>query len=192
MISKGLLEEARELARYNVHALHQYVAEGIPIVGCEPSCLLTLRDEYPDLIPGKETTEVARNSYMIEEFLLELHQRGELELDFTDLKRKVLFHGHCYQNALIGTGPALQVLRLPPGYQVEETDAGCCGMGGAFGYEKEHYETSLEIGRQRLFPIIEAHPDWELVVMGVSCRQQVEHGTGRPARHFVEVLRDAL
>jgi len=192
MISKGLLEEARELAQYNVRALHQYVAEGIPIVGCEPSCLLTLRDEYPDLVPGKETTEVARNSYMIEEFLLELHKRGELELDFTDLKKRVLFHGHCYQNALVGTGPALQVLRLPPGYQVEETDAGCCGMAGAFGYEKEHYQTSLEIGRQRLFPIIEAHPDWELVVMGVSCRQQVEHGTGRPARHLVEVLRDAL
>ena len=192
MISKGLLEEARELARYNVKALHRHVAQGIPIVGCEPSCLLTLRDEYPDLVPGEETAGVAQNSYLIEEFLLDLHRQEKLELEFNRLEKKVLFHGHCYQNALIGTGSALQVLRLPPGYQVEETNAGCCGMAGAFGYEKEHYEMSMEIGRQRLFPTIQAHPDWELVVMGVSCRQQVEHGTGRPARHLIQVLRDAL
>ena len=192
MISKGFLDKAREHAEYNVRVLHDYVTQGIPIVGCEPSCLLTLRDEYPDLLPGKEATEVAQNSYMIEEFLRALARNDALELKFNGLKRKLLFHGHTFQKALVGTEAALEVLRLPPGYQVEEMDGGCCGMAGAFGYEKEHYNLAQAIGQQRVFPIIAAHPDWEVVVMGVSCHQMIQQGTGRPARHLIEVLRDAI
>ena len=197
MVSKGLLEQARDHARHNVALLYPYVQRGVPIVGCEPSCLLTLRDEYPDLLPeGEErdrAREVAANSYLIEEFLALLQKQGTLDLEFDDVSgRKVLFHGHCHQKALVGTGPSIAALKLA-GYQVEEVNSGCCGMAGSFGYEAEHYDISMEIGKLRLFPAVEAKgEDWEVAVTGVSCRQQVEHGTERRARHLVELLRDAL
>jgi len=193
MISKGLLDKARAHARHNVDLLYSYAQRGIPIVGCEPSCLLTLRDEYPDLLQDDKARAVAANSYLIDEFLAMLKEKGQLALKFTDVKKKVLFHGHCHQKALVGTRHSIAALRLPPGYQVEEINSGCCGMAGSFGYEKEHYDTSLAIGKQRLFPAVEAKDmGWEVAVMGVSCRQQIEHGTGRKARHLVEVLRDAI
>ena len=105
----------------------------------------------------------------------------------------MLFHAHCHQRSLAGTASSLNALRLPPGYRVELTNAGCCGMAGSFGYEKEHYDISMTIGEQALFPQVNAKgDDWEVAVMGVSCRQQIEHGTGRRARHLAEVLADAL
>ena len=201
MISKGLLDKSRDLARHNVDLLYPYARRGIPIVGCEPSCLLTLRDEYPDLLRGehvpsdsKEKAEaVAANSYLIDEYLAMLQEKGDLRLEFTDIKKKVLFHGHCHQKALVGTRQSMAALRLPPGYQVEEVSSGCCGMAGSFGYEREHYQISMAIGGQHLFPAVEAKAsDWEMAVMGISCRQQIEHGTGMKARHLVEVLRDAV
>ena len=193
MISKGLLDKAKAHARHNVDALYPYAKQGIAIVGCEPSCLLTLRDEYPDLLRDKKAEVVAANSYLIDEFLAMLQAKGKLALEFTDANKKVLFHGHCHQKALVGTQHSIAALNLPPGYQVEEVNAGCCGMAGSFGYEKEHYQISMDIGRERLFPAVEAKDgDWEVAVMGVSCRQQIEHGTGRKARHLVEVLRDAV
>ena len=201
LISKGLLDKSKSHARRNVELLYPYAQKGVPIVGCEPSCLLTLRDEYPDLLrndhileeaEGKAAT-VEANSYLIDEFLVMLRERGSLDLDFTDATKKILFHGHCHQKALIGTRHSIAALRLAPGYQVEEVNSGCCGMAGAFGYEREHYETSMAIGSQRLFPAVAAKgPDWEVAVLGVSCRQQIEHGTGRKTRHLVEVLRDAV
>ena len=103
-----------------------------------------------------------------------------------------MFHGHCHQKAITGTGDAMFMLNLPPGYQAELINAGCCGMAGSFGFEKEHYDISMQIGGLSLFPAIESKPDWEVAVMGVSCRQQVEHGAGRRARHLIEVLRDAI
>jgi len=197
MISKGMLEEAREHAVYNVDLLAPYAEQGIPIIGCEPSCILTLRDEYPDLVSDKRVETVAANSFMIEEFLAALHGRGELHLAFKDVKRKLLLHGHCHQKALIGTGPSLTVLRLPPGFEVEEVDSGCCGMAGSFGFEQEHYELSQAIGSRRLFPAVQAkqratNGDFDVVAAGVSCRQQVEHFTGKRPKHLVEVLAEAL
>ena len=192
LISKGFLDEARELAEYNVSALHKYVEQEIPVVGCEPSALLTLRDEYLDLVPGQEAQEVARNSYMIEEFLKMLADKGELALKFKETKKKLLFHGHTFQRAIIGTGAALEVLALPPGYEAEEMDGGCCGMAGAFGYEKEHYDIAQQIAERGVFPEIEAHPDHEIVVAGVSCYQMLSEGTDRPVRHLIEVLREAV
>jgi len=193
MISKGLLDEAANNARYNVDLLHAYAGQGIPIVGCEPSCLLTFRDEYPELLKDEKSRTVAAHTYMIDEFLVMLQDNGELDLEFSDVARKVLFHGHCHQKSLVGTASSLRALGLPPGYQVELVNSGCCGMAGSFGFEKKHYDISMTIGEQALFPAVRAKdPDWEIAVMGVSCRQQIEHGTGRPARHLVEVLRDAL
>ena len=197
MISKGLLDRAKLQARRNVETLYPYAERGIPIVGCEPSCLLTLRDEYPDLLSEagehKKARAVADGSYLVDEYLACLQEKGELALEFSDIKKKVLFHGHCHQKALAGTRHSIAALRLAPGYQVEEVSSGCCGMAGSFGYEKEHYEISLAVGGQSLFPAIEAKDaDWEVAVMGISCRQQVEQGTGRRARHLVEVLREAI
>jgi Fe-S oxidoreductase len=101
-------------------------------------------------------------------------------------------HGHCHQKALTGTAAALEVLRLPPGFEVGEIDSGCCGMAGSFGYEKEHYDVSIAVGEDRLFPAVRAAPDAEIAAAGISCRQQVLHGTGRQARHPVEILMDAI
>ena len=193
MISKGLMDEAAAHARYNVDRLHAFADQGVPIIGCEPSCLLSFRDEYPEFCRDERSRKVAEHSYMIDEFLAMLNEKGELDLEFTALEKKVLFHGHCHQKSLVGTGTSLAALRLPPGYEVELVNSGCCGMAGSFGFEKEHYDVSMTIGEQVLFPTIrDRGPDWEVAVMGVSCRQQVEHGTGRPARHLVEMLRDAL
>ncbi len=193
MLSKGLVKEAAQQARDNIDRLYALAEQGIPIVGCEPSCLLTLRDEYPELLQDERAQVVAQGSYLIDEFLAMLQDQGRLELAFQDVSKKILFHGHCHQKSLVGTASSLQVLGLPPGFEVELIDSGCCGMAGSFGFEKEHYEISMKIGEQALFPAINAKgPEWEVAVMGVSCRQQVEHGTGRRARHLVEVLRDAL
>ena len=193
MISKGMLDEAASFARYNVDRLYPFADQGVPIIGCEPSCLLTFRDEYPEFCRDHRAAKVAEHSYLIDEFLAMLHEKGELDLEFSDVEKKVLFHGHCHQKSLVGTGPSMAALRLPPGYQVELINSGCCGMAGSFGFEQEHYDISMAIGEQVLFPTIrDRGEDWEVAVMGVSCRQQVEHGTGRPARHLVEVLRDAL
>jgi FAD/FMN-containing dehydrogenase/Fe-S oxidoreductase len=197
MISKGMLEEARANAIYNVNLLAPYAEQGLPIIGCEPSCILTLRDEYPDLVADTRVQTVAANSFMIEEFLARLHGRGELNLPFRDVKRHLLLHGHCHQKALIGTGPSLTVLRLPPGFEVDEVDSGCCGMAGSFGFEREHYDLSRAIGSRRLFPAVQAkmqatNGDFDVVAAGVSCRQQVEHFTGKRPKHLVEVLAEAL
>jgi FAD/FMN-containing dehydrogenase/Fe-S oxidoreductase len=193
MISKGMLDMAKANARYNVELLYPHVEKGAYIVGCEPSCLLTLRDEYPDLLGTPEADRVAERSFLLEEFLQMLHQDGRLDLDFKEMPRKVLFHGHCHAKALVGTAPTLEVLRLVLGLQVEESDAGCCGMAGAFGYEKEHYDVSMNIGGQRLFPAVSSSDEeCEVVINGISCRQQIQHGTGRKPRHLAEVLAEAL
>ena len=192
MISKGMLDQARELARSNMAGLYDYARQGIPIVGCEPSCLLTLRDEYPEFVPEEQARVVAENSFLIDEFLAKAKSDDRLDLTFKDVEKRVLFHGHCHQKAMVGTEHSLAALRLVPGYEVELINAGCCGMAGSFGFEKEHYDISMQIGGLALFPSIESKPDWEVAVMGVSCRQQIEHGTGRKARHLVEMLRDAV
>ena len=192
MISKGLLSQAREQARDNIAALAALARQGIPIVGCEPSCLLTLRDEYPDFVDSDDARLVADNAYLIDEFLIQAKDAGRLALSFSDVAKRVLFHGHCHQKAITGAANSVAALGMPPGYEVELINAGCCGMAGSFGFEQEHYDISMQIGGLSLFPAINAKPDWEVAVMGVSCRQQVEHGTGRRARHLVEVLREAV
>ena len=196
MISKGLLEDARQLAEDNVRSLIAYAERGIPVVGCEPSCLLTFRDEYKDLVSGSDVEKVAGNCHMIDEFLIERNELGELHLPFpemADRPRNVLFHGHCHQKAHIGSAPSIKAMDLVPHLEVSEVNSGCCGMAGSFGFEAEHYELSERIGRQRLFPAIEAADlETEIAVSGVSCRQQIEHFTGRRPRHVIEVLRAAL
>ena len=192
MISKGLLERARENAGTNVERLFPYAQAGVPIIGCEPSCLLTLRDEYPDLLRSQEATVVAENSFLLDEFLVKLHHEGKLDLSFKETPGRVLFHGHCHQKALVGSAASMSALRLVPGLQVEEIDSGCCGMAGAFGYEKEHYDISMAIGERRLLPAVRSEPGARIAITGVSCRHQVMDGTGRHPEHVAEILRGAL
>ena len=191
LISKGMLGEAQAHARLNVSALGPFALRGVPIVGLEPSCLLTLRDEYPDLIRDETASAVARQAFLLEEFLLEEQKTGRLVWPERSGGR-VLLHGHCHQKALSGTASTVLVLRAA-GYEVSEIDAGCCGMAGSFGFEKEHYELSVAIARRKLVPTIEAvGRDVTIAAAGISCRQQIEHLTDRRARHPAELLWDAL
>ena len=152
--------------------------------------MLTFRDEYPDLVDDSRVEALAKNSFLIEEFL----SRENVEaLKFKDLKKKFLLHGHCHQKALVGMQPTLQMLNLLPDVQIEAVDSGCCGMAGAFGFEKEHYQISMAMGQRRLFEAVNVKEEnWQIIAPGVSCRQQIEHGTGRSARHPVEVLAGSL
>ncbi len=192
-ISQGMTAKAQERARRVVDLLYPYAARGVAIVGCEPSCVLTFRDEYPQFLKDDKSRLVAEHTYLVEEFLMMLQQRGQLDLNFGETTKKVLFHGHCHQKALAGVASSVSALGLPSGHEVEQTNAGCCGMAGSFGYLGERYDVSMAIGNQALFPAVNAKgDDWEVAVTGVSCRQQIEQGTGRKARHVVEILRDAL
>ncbi len=188
LISKGMLREAKEQARVNVERLLPFARQGIPILGLEPSCLLTLRDEYPELLGGEEAKIVARQTFLLEEFLACEREAGRLSFDVNENGFKALHHGHCHQKALVGTAPTLSVLRSA-GFNAEDLDSGCCGMAGAFGFEKEHYDLSMSIGNRRLGPAVRsAGDDTVIVASGISCRQQIEHLTGRKPKHPAEVL----
>ncbi len=192
MISKGMLREAKDNATWNVDQLSPYVENNIPIIGLEPSCLLTLRDEYPEFVRNAAAKRVADNSFLLEEFLLRELGAGRLSLKFASNGNKALLHGHCHQKALVGTAPTISMLKTA-GFQVSEVDSGCCGMAGSFGFEKEHYDLSVKIGNRRLGPAVKAAAaDVEIVASGISCRQQIEHLSGRQAKHPAEVLLEAI
>jgi FAD/FMN-containing dehydrogenase/Fe-S oxidoreductase len=191
LISKGMLAEAREHAAWNVARLAPYARRGVPIVGLEPSCLLTLRDETVELVRTDDARAVARQSFLFEEFLVRERGRG-LELSFGAKGKKALLHGHCHQKALVGTAPTVAALRWA-GFEVQEIDSGCCGMAGSFGFEREHYDISVALGNRRLAPAVKAAPaDTEIVAPGISCRQQIQHLAGRRAKHPAEVLHETL
>jgi FAD/FMN-containing dehydrogenase/Fe-S oxidoreductase len=191
LISKGLLAEAREHAEWNVARLAPYARRGVAIVGLEPSCLLTLRDETVDLVRTDDARAVAKQALLFEEFLVRERAKG-LTLPFGSNGRKALLHGHCHQKALVGTAPTVGALRWA-GFDVQEVDSGCCGMAGSFGFEREHYDISVSLGNRRLAPAVKAAPaETEIVAPGISCRQQIQHLAGRRAKHPAEVLREAL
>ncbi|MBT4073886.1 MAG: FAD-binding protein [Chloroflexi bacterium] len=193
MVSKGLLDMAAENARHNVDLLYNYAQRGVKIAGCESSCVMAIKDEYPDLLGGEEKARVVSDAtVMLEEVIAECLGDDGPQLEFTDLSKKVQFLGHCHQRALTGLSSSLKALNLPPNYEVTDIPAGCCGMAGSFGYESEHVEVSLAAGEERFFPHVRNNPDHEVCVTGVSCREQTVFGTGRKARHLVEVLADAL
>jgi FAD/FMN-containing dehydrogenase/Fe-S oxidoreductase len=190
MISKGLPEDARANAKYNVQKLQSWVERGYSIVGCEPSCIFTFRDEYPDLLKGDDVTALAKSSFLLEEFIVKEKQAGRWKLEFKRQQKKALIHGHCHEKALIGSRYLKEAMALA--YPVEEIDSGCCGMAGSFGYEREHYEISMAVGARRLFPAVEKNADAVVIAPGISCRQQVEHATGRRPLHPAEALVQAF
>ena len=192
--SAGLLAEARVEVSRMLDTLMPYVERGVPIIGLEPSCLFTLRDEYKALLPGNDTNALADNAFLLEEFLAAEHDKGRLQLKLKALPAtKALLHGHCHQKAFAVMTPVQKVLSLIPQLEVETIDSSCCGMAGSFGYEKEHYDMSMQMGALSLFPAIEdAQADTLIIADGTSCRGQIEHGTGRQAMHVARVLQMAL
>jgi FAD/FMN-containing dehydrogenase/Fe-S oxidoreductase len=195
-MSKGLLDDARKKASALVRSLATNTDPGSPIVGCEPSCLFMLRDEHAALLPGSESVyAVADRVRQVEELLVEAIDEGRLTLraDSWLAGRRIVFHGHCHQKAEVGTAASMALLRRIPGAHVVEIDSGCCGMAGSFGFESEHYDMSITVGGDRLFPALAAEPEETIVAAtGVSCRQQIFHGAGRTAWHPVELVRGAL
>jgi len=195
MISKGFMDQAREQARLNVERLHSQLGENVSVVGCEPSCLLTVREEYPKLLAGTELEEkarqVAQRCLLVDEFLTYARREERSDLGWDAGERpEVLFHGHCQQKAEADPSQSLALLH-EAGFEAEMVIAPCCGMAGAFGFEREHYEASKKAFERALGPAIEAHPNAQIAVMGISCRKQIEHFTGRTVCHLAEVLYEA-
>lgn len=191
--SKGVLDKARSLAQKNLELLYPYAKQGIPIIGCEPSDVVMLTKEYLDLVPGNQARQVAKQSRLAEDFLLQEIIQKRISLEFDHKPRQILYHGHCQQKANFGTDNTLELLRCIPGCSVEQIEAGCCGMAGAFGYEKEHYQLSLEIAELGVAPRVrEAGPETIICASGTSCREQIAHTTERQALHPLEVFANAL
>jgi FAD/FMN-containing dehydrogenase/Fe-S oxidoreductase len=192
LLSKGLLPAARRLARQQLAWLAPYAAHGLPIVGLEPSCVLTFRDEYRDLLDDPRAETLARQSLLLDEFLAAELARGALpEQPFgpaPETPLPALLHGHCHQKALASTAPTLALLRAA-GFAPREIDSGCCGMAGSFGYEREHDAISRKIGERALLPAVRAAaPETTIVALGTSCRQQIADGSGRSTQHLAEAL----
>jgi Fe-S oxidoreductase len=191
--SKGALDKAKTKAIHNLKLLEPYAKNSIPILGVEPSVVVMLKKEYRDLVPGKEADRVAELSSLIEDYLIRGIETDKFSFQFDGKSRKVLYHGHCQQKANLGTEKTLELLKLIPNCAVEEIEAGCCGMAGAFGYESEHYSLSLEIAELALAPRIrKSDPETIIAASGTSCREQILHTTERKALHPLEVFAEAL
>lgn len=196
-LSKGLLRKARQIATFNVSQLSGIITEETPLIGIEPSSILTFRDEYPELVEKplqEKARSLAKNALMLEEFLVREMDRGHIRSEqFTHETKTIKLHGHCQQKAVASTLPTRKILGLPANYTVQEIKSGCCGMAGSFGYEKEHYQLSMQIGELDLFPAVRKATSEEIITApGTSCRHHMEEGTGRKAVHPVEVLWDAV
>ena len=201
-ISKGCLKRAQHIAKQNVLLLKEVVTDKTPLVGIEPSCILSFRDEYPDLVSGElrnDAKELGRRSLLFDEFLLREIKAGYISREsFDQVPIEIFLHGHCHQKALVGVEVMAEVLRQLLNAKVNVIPSGCCGMAGSFGYEKEHYKTSLEIGEMVLFPAVREIENGRLkvensvptfvVAPGTSCRQQILNGTGVKANHPIEIL----
>jgi Fe-S oxidoreductase len=196
-ISKGLLREAKKIANINIKKLKDLVTPDTPIVGVEPSALLTLRDEYVDLAEDhlKEGAKnISQSALLFDEFLAAELEKGRLNRElFSIEQRQVKLHGHCHQKALSSLVHTKKMLSLLKNYDVRIIPSGCCGMAGSFGYEEEHYEVSMQIGELVLFPTVRQQPEDVLIAApGTSCRHQIKDGTGRKALHPIEILYNAL
>ncbi len=198
-LSKGLVKKAKKIAEKNINLLKNIINKENLLIGIEPSAILTFRDEYLDFFNknsenGKNALKISRNTFMIEEFIEKEIKAGRISKEnFTKEKLNIKLHGHCQQKATASTEATKFILSFPENYNVEEIPSGCCGMAGAFGYEKEHYETSMKIGELVLFPAVrKTHKDTVIAANGTSCRCQIEDGTAKKALHPIEILFDAM
>lgn len=196
-LSKGMLDEARVLAADNVRLWSSLISENTPLVGIEPSAILTFRDEYPDLVSDEwveRAQELAKHTLLLEEFIArEADAKRITSAAFSSEKKLMKLHGHCQQKAISSLVAAKKALSLPENFEVQLIPSGCCGMAGSFGYEKEHYDLSMQIGELVLFPTVRSQPEEvEIVASGTSCRHQIHDGTKRHAKHAAEILYAAL
>ena len=196
-LSKGLLEQARDLARKNVNVFDKVITSDVPLIGIEPSAILTFRDEYPDLLRGEEKEKAKRlaaNTFMIEEFLAAELEAGNIDVTiFGEQRALIKLHGHCQQKALSSMTPTKKILTRMGNNEVHIIPSGCCGMAGSFGYEKEHFDLSMQIGELVLFPAVRKQPESVIIAApGTSCRHQIKDGTGRKALHPVQILWNML
>lgn len=196
-LSKGLVKEAGQIIERNVRLLGKLISGDTPLVGIEPSALLTFRDESLDLVTPQlkpMAQAIAENAFLFEEFIdREITEKRITRAQFTTEKKLIKLHGHCHQKALSSLVPAKKALSLPDNYTVQLIPSGCCGMAGSFGYEEEHYDVSMQIGELVLFPTVRQQPEDVIIAApGTSCRHQIKDGTGRIAMHPVEILWEAL
>jgi FAD/FMN-containing dehydrogenase/Fe-S oxidoreductase len=193
-LSKGFIKDARTEALNTLDRLAPYVEAGMPVVGLEPSCILTFKDEFLALLPGDpRAKKLAALTFTFEQFVARKSMEGEFDVNWTDEPRHILLHGHCHQKAHSGTTPTVAALTLPPNYTVEVVDSGCCGMAGAFGYEKEHYDISIRMAERRLAPAVRSAAAETLIAApGTSCQTQILDTTSREALHPAVILRQAL
>ena len=193
LLAAGLVEEARREARRTLEALRPFVANGLPILGLEPSCLFTMRDEFESMLPGEPARALARHAMLFEEFLAQEADAGRLKLALKPVAKKALLHGHCHQKAFGAMGAVEKALRMVPELEVGTVESSCCGMAGSFGYEAEHFNVSMKMGEANLLPAVrKAAADTLIVADGTSCRHQIADGTGRQAVHVAQVLAQAL
>ncbi len=193
-LSVGMVDEARTEARRTLSALKSYVEAGVPVIGLEPACLLSLRDEFHALIPGPETEALSEQTFLMEEFIAAESDRGRLSLPLNRLPAsRAMVHGHCHQKSFGAVDSILTTLRLVPGLEPKPIEAGCCGMAGAFGYEASHYDVSMKMAEAALLPAVRAESEGSLIVAdGTSCRHQIRDGAAVEALHTVRVLESAL
>ena len=192
-LSVGKVDEARHEMQRTLDALAPYAARGVPIVGLEPSCLFTFRDELPAVIKGEAADQLSANALLLEEFIAREHKDGKLTLPLGALRQKALLHGHCHQKAFDAMGAVESTLRLIPELDVETIESSCCGMAGSFGYKADTIDVSLRMGELSLLPAVRKSPDDALIVAdGTSCRHQIHDGSGRDATHVARVLAMSL
>ncbi len=197
-LSKGLIRKAKKIANKNITLLKDQITDETPLIGIEPSAILTFRDEYPELVDPalkEDALRLAKNALLFDEFFIKIkdHSSQLLSSIFTRERRSIKLHGHCHQKALASMDPTMKMLSIPENFQVDLIKSGCCGMAGSFGYEREHYEVSMKVGELILFPEVrKAAEDIIIAAPGTSCRHQIKDGTGRNAFHPIEVLFDAL
>ena len=194
-ISKGFLKEAKQVCNENISVFKDVISDESPLIGIEPSAILTFRDEYLRLADDKTSAEkIAKNTFTIEEFLNSEHQKGNIDTSlFTSESKTLKIHGHCHQKALSSTSASFNILNIPENYSVTILNTGCCGMAGSFGYEKEHYEISMQVGEDTLFPKVRnCTSETAIVASGTSCRHQIFDGTKRIAQHPITLLKNAL
>ena len=194
-ISKGFLKEAKVVANKNVSIFKDLITNKTPLIGIEPSAILTFRDEYIRLADDVNSAKIiAKNTFTIEEFLQNEFEKGNIRANqFTTEKKSIKIHGHCHQKALSSTQATFSILNIPENYSPTIMNTGCCGMAGSFGYEKEHYKISMQVGEDTLFPKIRnTSKETEIIASGTSCRHQILDGTKRQAKHPITVLREAL
>lgn len=192
MISRGFLHDARDLILRQLPGLLARLEDGVPILGLEPSCLLTLADEWPDLVPGEATKRIAAAVHLADGWIADEMTAGRIVIPLRHEPETVVLHGHCHQKAIVGMAGTTSLLRQIPGVEVRDLDSGCCGMAGTFGYERTHYDMSVKMAELALLPGLRENPEATVCATGTSCRHQIDDLSGREGRHPLVLMAERL